>query len=244
MRQPCLLLAFLFSIPSLLFAQAQVSSGDLTGTIMDPKGAAIPSARITASAPERGVSRTVESDSTGQYRIALLPPGNYRVRVEEQGFRTRVLEGVAVQVGETFTLNTQLELGTIATEVTVEATVPVLEPERTQQANTIDSRRIENLPINRRNYLDFALLAPGVVETNDLVDSTDYRVVQTPQSGISFGAGNGRGNNFTIDGVENYLDSGGVRPSVSQEAVQEFQINRNSFSAEFGNSFGGTINMV
>src|SRR5215469_12644375 len=102
MRQHCRLLAFLFSIPSLLFAQAQVSSGDLTGTIMDPKGAAIPSARIIASASERGVTRTAESDSTGQYRIALLPPGSYRVRVEAQGFRTRVLEGVAVQVGETF----------------------------------------------------------------------------------------------------------------------------------------------
>jgi hypothetical protein len=72
---------------------------------------------------------------------------------------------------------------------------------------------VENLPINRRSYLDFALLAPGVVETNDLVDDNDYRVAQAPQSGISFGGGNGRGNAFTIDGLVNYYNSGGVRPS-------------------------------
>ena len=244
MKQPCLLIALVCSLPALVLAQAQVSSGDLTGTIHDAKAAAISGARITVSAPDRGISRSAQSDDTGQFRVPLLPPGNYRVRVEASGFSARVTEGVGVQVGETVILNMQLEVGAVTTEVTVTAETPVIETQRTQQANTIDFRRIENLPINRRNYLDFALLAPGVVETNDLVDSTDYRVVQTPNSGVSFGAGNGRGNNFTIDGVENYLNSGGVRPSVSQEVVQEFQINRNSFTAEFGNAFGGTINII
>jgi hypothetical protein len=83
-----------------------------------------------------------------------------------------------------------------------------------------------------------------VADSNTLVDSNDYRIAQTPQSGLSFGGSNGRSNAFFIDGVENYANSGGVRMSVSQEAVQEFQINRSSFSAEYGGAAGGTVNIV
>ena len=234
----------MFAAVYCVFPQAQVSSGDLTGAISDSKGAAIGVAKVTASDPDRGITRSTTSGDDGEYRIPLLPPGTYTVRVEANGFSTKVLQGAVIQVGQTLRLSAQLDVGAVSTEVTVQAEPPVVETQRTQQANTIEKQRIQNLPINRRNYLDFALLAPGVVETTDLVDSTDYRVVQTPQSGLSFGGSNGRGNNVTIDGVENYLNSGGVRSSISQEAVQEFQINRNSFSAEFGNSFGGTINIV
>lgn len=238
-----LAVAFLFG-SSISFGQSQVSGGDLAGVVTDAQGLGVSNARITAVAPERGISRAAISGVGGEYRILLLPPGEYRVRIEAVGFASRVLEGAVVRVGQTLSLNVQLQVGAINTEVTVGAEAPLIETERTQQATAIEKQRIDNLPINRRNYLDFALLSPGVTPTNDLVDSTDFRVVQTPQSGLSFGGSNGRGNNLTIDGVENYLDSGGVRPSVSQEAVQEFQINRNSFLAEFGNAFGGTINVV
>src|SRR5581483_8468726 len=235
--------AFLMAI-AIANTSAQVSSGELTGIVTDPKGGAIPSAKLTASSAERGISRIATTANDGTYRFALLPPGIYTVRVEAQGFATKLLEEVRVQVGETVTLNPTLDVGAVSTELTVSAEVPVVETSRTEQATRIGTERIDNLPINQRNYLQLALLAPGVVETNDLVDSTDFRVVQTPQSGLSFGGSNGRGNNFTIDGVENYLTSGGVRPSVSQEAVQEFQISRNSFSAEIGNSSGGAINII
>jgi len=244
MKQLCMLGVAMFALVNSVFPQAQVSSGDLAGSISDSKGAAIGAAKITASDADRGIARSATSGDDGEYRIALLPPGTYTVRVEAKGFTTKVIQGATIQVGETLRLNVPLEVGAVSTEITVQAAPPVIDTERTQQANILEKQRIDNLPINRRNYLDFALLAPGVVETNDLVDSTDYRVVQTPQSGLSFGGSNGRGNNFTIDGVENYLNSGGVRSSISQEAVQEFQINRNSYSAEFGNSFGGTVNIV
>ena len=243
MEKNCLRIAFLLSF-AIVTAPAQVSTGELSGIVVDAKAGAVPNAKVTAASADRAISRTASTDNGGAFRITALPPGVYTVRVEAQGFATRVLSDVPVQVGEIVNLNPTLEVGAVATELTVTASVPVVETERTQQATRIDMERIENLPINRRNYLDFALLAPGVVETNDLVDSTDFRVVQTPQSGLSFGGSNGRGNNFTIDGVENYLTSGGVRPSVSQEAVQEFQISRNSFSAETGNSSGGAINII
>ena len=226
------------------WAQSQVSSGDLKGTIIDPAGRAVADAKVTVSVADRGITRTTTSDMSGDYRVALLPPDVYRVRVEAAGFSANVSEGVQVRVGDTVVLRVQLTMGALETVVTVAAETPVVETERTQQATTIDTQRVNNLPINRRNYLDLALLAPGVVETSDLVDGTDFRVVQAPQSGLSFGGGNGRGNALLIDGVENYVNSGGVRPSVSQEAVQEFQINRNSFNAEFGSSLGGLVNVI
>jgi hypothetical protein len=239
-----LLLGMLTSAAGAVFAQAQASGGDLTGVVVDANRALIRGARITAVSRERGLARAAVSGESGEFRLPLLPPGIYTIRGEASGFASRVIEGVAIEVGQTLTIQVQLEVGAVTTEVTVQAEPPVVETERTQQATTLNQQRIVNLPINRRNYLDFALLAPGVVETSSLVDSNDYRVVQAPQSGLSFGGSNGRGNNFTVDGVENYMNSGGLRASVSQEAVQEFQINRNSFAAEFGNSFGGTINVI
>ncbi len=231
-------------VSALAFGQAQINSGDIQGTVADESGGVIAGAKVTASDPDRGIARAAVTGSDGRYAVPLLPPGMYRLRVEAAGFTTKAIEKVEVRVGETVNLRVELAVGAIASEVSVVAETPVVETERTQQSNTIESVRIGNLPINRRRYLDFALLTPGVVETNDLVDGTDYRVVQTPQSGLSFGGSNGRGNAFSIDGIENYFNSGGVRPSISQEAVQEFQINRSTFSAEFGGAFGGVINVV
>jgi hypothetical protein len=228
----------------LCFGQAQISSGDLTGTITDPSGARIAHAKVTAANPASGYTRSAETDEDGTYRIGLLPPGVYRVRVESAGFATSVVDRVEIRVGDSVVLPVQLSVGQVSTEVQVDATPPAVDVERTQQSSTIQNTQIRNLPINRRNYLDFALLTPGVVETTSMVDGSDYRVVQAPQSGLSFGGSNGRGNAFAIDGAENYINSGGVRPSVSQEAVGEFQVNRNSFSAEFGNAFGGAINII
>src|SRR6185503_1404978 len=88
------------------------------------------------------------------------------------------------------------------------------------------------------------LLAPGVVDSNALADNTDFRVAQTPQSGISFYGNNGRGNSITVDGAEANDQGGGVRANLSQEAVQEFQINRSNYNAEFGGASGGVINIV
>ena len=103
---------------------------------------------------------------------------------------------------------------------------------------------MNNLPINRRNFLDFALLTPGVTSSDNINDSTDFRVAQTPQSGLSFGGNNGRGNSINVDGSTADTPSGGARDVVSQEAVQEFQVDRNSYNAEYGGASGGLINIV
>jgi hypothetical protein len=226
------------------FPQAQSTSGDVKGSVLDPSGLAIAKAKLTITNPDRAITRATDSDSSGEFNLPLLPPGAYRLRVEAQGFTTKVIDGLVVRVGDTVSLVVQMSVTGVTTEISVQADVQVIEGERYQQANTIELARIRDLPINRRNYLDFALLAPATADTTDLVDGTDLRVAQTPQSGISFGGGNGRGNGFYIDGVENFINSGGVRLSLSQEAVEEFQINRNTASTEFGWASGGTVNIV
>ena len=234
----CLLLA------TSVYPQAQSNAGDVKGAVLDQSGAALPQARVTISDPDRGLIRTMVTDSQGEFNFPILPSGRFRLKAEASGFTTKVLDGIEVHVGDTISLLVQMAVSELQDQIEITAEAPVVETERIQQANTIEIARIRDLPINRRNYLDFALLSPATASTQDLVDGTDYRVSQTPQSGISFGGGNGRGNGFFIDGVENYLNSGGVRLSVSQEAVQEFQINRNTASAEFGWASGGTVNIV
>ena len=229
----------------LTFGQVHISSGDITGTVLDETGAVIPDVTVLVSDADRGVRRRTRSDGTGRFYVPTLPPGLYTVQFEASSFSTKRLENVEVRVGDTVILRPELTVAPAEFVLLVEGALEnAVRTERTQQADLIDSVRIRNLPINRRDYLGLALLSPGVVESNHLVDDTDYRVPQTPQSGLSIGGNNGRGNAFTIDGVTNYYNSGGVRPSVSQEAVREFQINRNSFSAELGGAVGGAINIV
>ncbi len=238
--QACCLL-----LTSKLFSQATSTSGDIRGAILDPSGNALAAAKVTVSNDERGYSRSSVSSDEGRFTLTSIPPGVYKVRTEAPGFTTKVVENVEVRVGDVISLLIQLPISTVESEIVVTADINTVEVERTQQSNTIEQARINNLPINRRNYLDFALLAPGVVETTSLVDDSSYRPIQTPNSGLSFGGSNGRGNGFFIDGLENFSNAGGgVRPSISQEAAQEFQINRNSFSAEFGNALGGVINVI
>src|SRR5262249_47739252 len=116
--------------------------------------------------------------------------------------------------------------------------------ERGHQADTITEQYIQDLPINRRDYLTFSLLVPGVNDSTRLAGDQDFRVKQTPQSGLSFYGGNGRGNSVTVDGGEANDDSGGVRLTLSQDAVQEFQINRSNYGADLGGASGASINIV
>jgi hypothetical protein len=127
-------------------------------------------------------------------------------------------------------------------EVTTEP--PVVDTERGHQAETITQQFIQDLPINRRDYLTFTLLAPGVSDSTRMADDQDFRVKQTPQSGLSFYGSNGRGNSVTVDGGEANDDSGGVRLTLSQDAVQEFQINRSNYGADLGGASGASINIV
>jgi len=225
-------------------AQGGVASGRIAGTITDPSGAVVIGATVTATDAERGLSRTTQTDSSGRYEIPGLTPSVYSVSSTHSGFETIISKGVPVTVGETSLLDFHMKISGTAESVEVTAEPPVVDTERGHQAETINQQYINDLPINRRDYLTFTLLAPGVSNSTRLASDQDFRVKQTPQSGLSFYGSNGRGNSVTVDGGETNDDSGGVRLNLSQDAVQEFQINRSNFGAELGGASGATINIV
>jgi hypothetical protein len=224
------------------FPQAQMSSGDIKGTITDATSAVIAGAKVTVTNIDTGVARTLSSDMTGNFRFFVLPSGNYEVKIELPGFGTHVRRPVQVTVGQTIVADAQLQPASVQQEVVVQEEAPLIEPQKVQQSDTITQDRIQNLPINERNFLNFSLLTPGVTDSTGLVTFT---LPQTASSGLSFAGQGGRSNNVSIDGVDNNDNAvAGVRSTMSQEAVQEFQINRSNFSAEFGRASGGLINIV
>jgi len=227
-----------------LLAQAGASTAQLEGRVTDPNGGLIAEANATAIAVEKGFSRKATTNQDGQYTLLSLLPGIYDIKIEKTGFAPQRLRNVQLTVGQTMHIDFVMQIAAVTATLNVTTEPPVIERERTQQANTINGQYIRNLPINRRDYLSFSLLAPGVSDATNIADSSDFRVVQTRSSGLSFYGNNGRGNSITVDGAETNDLYGGVRATLSQEAVQEFQINRSNYASELGGASGGVINIV
>jgi len=239
-----LCLACLLIVNPAADAQGVGASGNITGTITDASGAVVPNVAVAAVETARGTRYAANTDDTGQYRLTGLSPATYDITAQIAGFGAQLQKGVVVNVGATVILDFHLTVATTAQTVEVTAAPPVVETERGSQADTLTQQYIADLPIDRRDYLTFTLLEPGVSNSTRMADDQDYRVKQTPQSGLSFYGSNGRGNSVTVDGGEAQDDSGGVRLTVSQDAVQEFQVNRSNYTAELGGASGATINIV
>ena len=239
-----LLAACLFPASYRTAAQGVGASGDITGTVTDPTGAGVPNAKITVTDAEKGVERSTVTDEHGLYRVSGLPPSTYKVSVDHSGFQAEVATSVVLTVGQTLVFDFHLKLTGLSSQVEVSSEPPVVETERASQANTLTQEYIADLPIDRRDYLTFTLLAPGVSNSTRLASDQDFRVKQTPQSGLSFYGSNGRGNSVTVDGGEANDDAGGVRLTLSQDAVQEFQVNRSNYTAELGGASGAAINII
>ena len=227
-------------------AQSSYTTGTVRGEVLDPQGASIPDATITVTNPSTGTVRSVTSKRDGSYQVPQLNPGTYTVEVSVSGFNKLTVQDVALTVGQTVTYDAHLAVGSSNTVVDVSGTAAVLiDQTQTQQANTIDERQQINLPNLSRNFAQQLFTLPGVTNSNaasvqDPNVGTGYQ-----SSGASFGGGNGRGNLFTIDGGENDFGSGSPRVAhVPQDSVQEFQVNRSSFNAEFGFTVGSAINVV
>ena len=235
----CLLLAV-----NVARAQGVGSSGDIAGTVTDSAGAVLPKVTVSVVDTQTGGKRTAVTDGAGQYRVAGLSPSTYEVSAALSGFATDLRKNVPVAVGQTVISDFRMKPSQVATVIEVTSEPPVVETERGSQADRINQEYIADLPIDRRDYLTFTLLAPGVSDSSRLAGDQDFRVKQTPQSGLSFYGSNGRGNNITVDGGETGDDAGGVRLTVSQDAVQEFQINRSNYSADLGSATGASINIV
>jgi len=236
--------ASLFPVNPVVHAQGTGTSGEIRGTVTDPTGGTIPKATVEVTDPEKGIRRVVVTESDGLYEVAGLPPSAYTVTVQVSGFQTETHKNVVLNVGQTLILDFHLRVSSGTEQIVVTSESPVVETQRGSQSDTLTQDYIVDLPIDRRDYLTFTLLLPGVSDSTRLADDQDFRVKQTPQSGLSFYGSNGRGNSITVDGGEASGDSGGVRLTVSQDAVQEFQVNRSNYGADLGGASGASINIV
>ena len=235
----CLLLA------SLAFGQGVGTSGDLKGSVIDPTGAAVAHASVVAVETSKGIQHSTVADGTGRYRFSGLPPSVYTVTATSQGFAPGVRKDITVVLGETAIVDFQLQVSSVSNEIEVHAeSAPIVDVERSSQASTLDQQYINGLPIDRRDYLTFSSLTPGVSESVRITDDRDLRAKEVPQSGLSFYGSNGRGNNVTVDGSSFNGYSQFVITNVSQDAVQEFQINRADYSAVLGGANAGSVNIV
>ena len=240
----CLLAICLVPGTRVASAQGVGSSADISGTVTDPTGAPVPNAAILAVETDKGIPHTATTNSDGQYRFTGLAPASYDITVRHAGFNSQIQKNVVLSVGQIAFVDFHLAIATGTETVEVNAELPVVETERGSQSDTLTQEYIGDLPIDRRDYLTFTLLMPGVSNSTRVASDQDFRVKQTPQSGLSFYGSNGRGNSVTVDGGEFNDDSGGVRPNLSQDAVQEFQINRSNYAADLGGAGGASINIV
>ena len=225
------------------WAQADVSSATVKGKVTDPQGAAVAGATVTAKSLSQGSTRTDTTNGDGEFTLLTLRPDSYEVTVEAQGFSKYLVKEVPLTVGQTATLDIKLEVGKVTNEVTVTSSAPLIEVERTQQANTIESKQIANLPNVGRDFTSYVFTLPGVSSSAAPRVQSGARF-NFGSSGFSIGGSNGRSNLITVDGGENEQGSGQLRFNVSPDAVQEFQVNRNGTSAENGFTSGTAVNVV
>ena len=227
------------------YAQSGSPAGEIRGRILDSSGAVIRNGTVLVTNQNSKRQIIASTNDSGFYRALELPPGTYEVEATAGGFSGQIKAPVPVMVGQSQVVDFELKVGPAASvTVDVTAALPLAETHRSQQSSAIDEDTIRELPMDRRDYLTISALAPGVADAEALADATDFRVVQAAHSGISFHGNNGRGTSVSIDGAEANDSGGGVRPTLNQEAVAEFQINRANYSAEFGGASGGILNII
>ena len=227
----CLAL-FLAVVPQ-LFAQ---STARIAGTVRDSSGAAIPGAKITATNVNTGFELTRESLPDGTFTLPLLPVGEYRLSTQVQGFQPFIRSGLTLTVDAIVTVDVTLQVGQIAEAVEVTAAAPLLEAQTGSLRGTIDQQRIVNLPLNGRDITQLVAIQAGVVQRST-----------SPSEGNSYSVNGSRGNGvyYMLDGgmnTDSYRNYSGVFPNP--DAVQEFTIQKNNFTAEYGNATGAVVSVV
>lgn len=233
-------LALAISCAASALAQSQSNAADLQGYVKDAQGAVVAGANVTARNKATSLERTATTNDEGFYKIVNLPPGDYEVTAEAANFSKANIPSVTVTVGQRADLDIPLAAGQVSESVTVTgASTQVVETSRTAVATTVDQQRIENLPINERNYINFALTTSAVTRDNG------RPIGPAPTTGLNFGGQRGRSSLVQVDGADNTDNSvNASRSTVSQEAVQEFQVVTNSYAPEFGRTSGGVVNVV
>src|ERR1700736_1321702 len=242
-RRPCVCACVVVCLVALGLAMgggAQVNTSPLIGTVTDPQGQPVKGAKVTATNVINGAERTTVADDNGRYTLVGLSPGEYKVTVDGgANFGVFENDAVVVTVGEVVAFNARLPLRGMSQTVTVTSETANVETTKTEVSQVVDERRIDNLPINGRNYINFTLTNSQT--TRDVAPT----IGPAPTSGLSVGGQRARSNEVSVDGADAVDNSiNGIRATVSQEAVQEFQLILGDYNAEYGRATGGVVNIV
>ena len=220
-------------------AIAQVETARMVGTVRDQSGAVVPDAAVTFTNTATGISSQTKSRADGAYESVPLRIGTYRVTAEREGFKRVIRDGIVLQIQQTAVLDLTMEVGQVSQDIVVSADAPLLTMNEATQGQVIDNRKVVDLPLNGRDYIQLALLSAGANE-------------QAPGGRVGGFSGSGMRatqNNYLLDGVDNnsaqiaYQGRQGeaVKPNV--DAIQEFKVMTNSFSAEYGRATGAVVNV-
>ena len=237
-----LLLTLLLGVP--LTGAAQTTA-NLSGRAQDTSGAALPGVSVTARRVDTGFERQTTSDTAGRYALPSLPAGEYELRAELSGFRSLVRRGVRLSVAENVAVDLTMEVGGLAEALTVTADTPTVNTRAGELSYLVDARAIEQLPLNGRNYTDLAYLQPGVVP----FPHRDGGSVVAHGLGMSVNGQDPRANVYLLDGtLLNDMTNGpagsAAGTALGMDTVQEFRVETNAYSAEFGRMAGGQVNVL
>ena len=240
----------LLSIGLLVGVHAQSSTtGNITGTVRDPQGAAVPKAEVTITDEKTGSSRTITATEDGFYNATSLPAGMYTISTAPAGFKKTISTGVELHVNENKTVNLDLQVGQVTETVTVTSEAAPVELRSGEVSSLISEKQVTELPLNGRNYAQLALMVPGVSPVTQAGAGGAFATRGTGlNSGVDMSVNGNQSNSnlWTVDGVNN-MDVGSNRtllvfPSI--DSIQEFRVERNSFSAEFGQAQGAVVNLI
>lgn len=208
----------------------QTTRGTILGTVTDPSGAILSDAKITVTQQETGLNRTISTNADGYYVIPSLLPGKYRVQVEKEGFQTKVIQPVEVHVDARVQLNLTLAVKGVEGTITVTSEGPILEQTSASLGQVVTEQAVQELPLNGRNFLQLVLLSAGSTPLGSASDTASFN-----RPSVNISGGRESSNQFTVDGVfNNAVHFGGLNLQLSVDAIQEFKVQRNTFSAEFG----------
>jgi len=231
-------------------AHAQTTTvGTISGTVRDEKGAVVPKAEVSIEGEGTGTSREVKSDADGFYLAASLPPGRYTVSSAPRGFKKSVASAVDLHVGENKVVNLDLQVGQVSETVTISSDTAPVETRSGEVSSLISEKQVTELPLNGRNYAQLALMVPGVSPVTQAGAGGAFGTAGTGLDShvdMSVNGNQSNANMWTVDGVNN-MDVGSnatllVFPSI--DTIQEFRVERNSFSAQYGQAQGAVINLI
>jgi Carboxypeptidase regulatory-like domain/TonB dependent receptor len=238
----CIVLVFLS--PAFVAAQQNVTSATLSGRIEDARGAVVSGASVIATHIETKQQLTTTSDYEGWFRFPYLRTGAYDLKIDAQGF-SAVTKQLIVSVGQSLDLPVKLEVAGVSAQVNIGSDVPMVETVRTQITETIRPNEIHELPLNSRNYLDLALLIPGVSPTNTGSNQRFAETSAVPGQGISIAGQRNLYNSFVVDGVSANDDAADLTGTYySEEVIDQFQVVTSGGIAEFGRASGGVVNIL